>query len=310
MKWLLASIVIVFALIIPTIASADDGKEDTNGVMLRVTGDVTVAKGETIGAIVVIDGNATIDGTVTDSLTVIKGTAVVSGTVHSDLTVISGTLELRSGAHVDSVNLISSDFIRADGVTITGPIDQRDGIEVPAGFLAALSVYFWVAMTLTVIVAGLTFAAIGGRQLNEASRLFTGEPSNTLIGAVSFWVIAPLLAVAAILTLVGIPLGLGMLVIVLPIAWFLGYIVAGAWLGKLILHRGDDTGRPFAAVTLGIVLLQLSVIIPIVGALIALLAGVWGAGALAYMAYRAAGGKDFGSSNGTPVIAATPSPAV
>ena len=310
MKWLLASIVIVFALLIPATASADDGKQEDNGLMMRITGDVTIARDQTVGAVVVIDGTATIDGTVTDSLVVINGTAIVNGTVQDDITVISGTLDLRSGAHVASVNLISSDLIRADGVTVAGAIDQRDGIEVPAGLLAALSIYVWVAMTLAVVVAGLAFAAIGGRQLNEASRLFTGEPSATLIGAVSFWVIAPLLAFAAILTLVGIPLGLAVLVFVLPVAWFLGFIVAGAALGKLILHRGDDTGRPFAAVTLGIVLLQLGVIIPIVGALVALLAGVWGAGALAYMAYRAAGGKGFGSSNGTPVIAATPSPAV
>ena len=80
MKWFLASLFIVFALLLPAIASADDGKED-NGLTLRVTGDVTVAKGETVGAVVVIDGNATIDGTVTDSLTVINGTAIVTGTV-------------------------------------------------------------------------------------------------------------------------------------------------------------------------------------------------------------------------------------
>jgi cytoskeletal protein CcmA (bactofilin family) len=309
MKWLLASVFIVFALLLPATASADDGKED-NGLTLRITGDVTIARDQTVGAVVVIDGTATIDGTVTNSLVVINGTAIINGTVQDDVTVISGTLDLRSGAHVEGLHLFDSQLIRADGVIVSGAIEQSDGIEVPAGFLAALSIYFWVAMTLTLVVAGLAFAAIGGRQLNEASRLFTGEPTNTLIGAVSFWVIAPLLAVAAILTLVGIPLGLGMLVIVLPAAWFLGYIVAGAWLGKLILHRGDDTGRPFAAVTLGIVLLQLSVIVPIVGGLVALLAGVWGAGTLAYMAYRAAGGKGFSSSNGTPVITANPSPAV
>ena len=53
---------------------------------------------------------------------------------------------------------------------VTGAIEQRDGIEIPSGVLAALSIYFWLAMTLTVIVAGLVFAAIGSRQLNEAAR--------------------------------------------------------------------------------------------------------------------------------------------
>src|SRR5436190_16851714 len=93
MKWFLASLLIVFALVLPATASADDGKEE-KGLMLRVTGDVTIAKDQTVGAVVVIDGTATIDGTVTDSLTVINGTAIINGTVREDVTVIAGTLDL------------------------------------------------------------------------------------------------------------------------------------------------------------------------------------------------------------------------
>lgn len=306
MKWLLASVFIVFALLLPATASADEGKED-KGLTLRITGDVTIAKGETVGAVVVIDGTATIDGTVTDTLFVINGTAIINGTVQNDVTVISGTLDLRNGANVKSVNLFDSDLIRADGVTVTGAIDQRDGFEVPSGVLAALSIYFWIAMTLTIVVAGLAFAAIGGRQLNEAAHVFTGEPSNTLIGTIAFWVAVPVLAVVAIMTVVGIPLGLAVLLVLLPSVWFAGYIVAGAALGKLILHRGDNSGRPMAATTLGLVLLQLAVIVPVVGVLVAMLAGTWGAGALAFMAYRAAGGKGFGSATPQPPVTSTPS---
>jgi hypothetical protein len=309
MKWLLASMLIVFALLLPATASADDGKED-RGLMLRITGDVTIARDQTVGAVVVIDGTATIHGTVTDTLFVINGTAVINGTVKDDITVISGTLDLRSGAQVEHINLIDSDLVRADGVIVTGAIDQRDGVEIPAGVLAALSVYFWVAMTLAVVVAGLAFAAIGGRQLNDAARVATGQPSNALIGTIAFWVAVPVLAVVSILTVVGIPLGVGVLVFVLPAVWFLGYIVAGAAVGKLILHRGDNPGRPLAATTLGLVLLQLGLIVPVVGGIIALLAGVWGAGTLAYLAYRAAGGTGFSPEGPARVATSTPSPAM
>jgi cytoskeletal protein CcmA (bactofilin family) len=309
MKWLLASVFIVFALLLPATASADDGRDD-KGFTLRITGDVTVAKGETVGAVVVIDGTATIDGTVTDTLFVINGTAIINGTVQNDVTVISGTLDLRSGARVESVNLFDSNLIRADGVTVTGAIEQSDGFEVPAGVLAALSVYFWVAMTLAVVVAGIVFAAIGGRQLNEATRVFTGQPSNALIGTIAFWVVVPTLAVITMLTLVGIPLGIGVLLFVLPAFWFLGYIVAGAAVGKLILHRSDNPGRPLAATALGLVLLQLGLIVPVVGGIVAFLAGIWGAGALAFIAYRAAGGKGFSPEGPAPVATQTPSPAM
>lgn len=310
MKWLLASLLVVAALVLPATASADDGKNDTNGFTLRVTGDLHIPPSEIVGAVVVIDGNVTVDGTVTDSLTVISGNAIINGTVKGDTTVISGTLDLRSGAQLEGINLIDSDFLRADGVTVVGAIDQRDGFEIPAGVLAALSVYFWVAMTFTVVVSGLVFATIGGRQLNEAVRVSTAQPSNTLIGTVAFWLVVPALAVGAMLTLVGIPLGLGVLLFVLPAVWFLGYIVAGSAIGKLVLHRSHNTGRPFAATVLGLVLLQLGLIVPVIGGIVALLAGVWGAGALAYLAYRAAGGSSFSPEGPAPVATQTPSPAV
>jgi hypothetical protein len=93
--------------------------------------------------------------------------------------------------------------------------------------------------------------------------------------------------------------------------WFFGYIVAGAALGKLILHRGDNAGRPFVATTLGLVLLQLGLIVPVIGGIVAMVAGAWGAGTLTYLAYRAAGGKGFSPEGpSAPVATQTPSPAM
>ena len=293
MKWFLASCLVVLALLLPATASADDGREG-EGLILRVTGDITVAKDQTVGSLVVIDGNATVDGTVKDSLTVISGTAVVNGLVGKDVIVVSGTLDLRTGSEVRDIHLIKSNLLRADGVSVTGKITDRDGFEVPSGFMAALSIYFWVALTVAAIVAGVVFAAVGGRQLNEAAHAMTEEPANSFVGAVCLWIGVPLLAVLAMLTVIGIPLGLGILLIVLPALWFLGYIVAGARLGQLILSRNEGNGRPIAATTLGIVLLQVGVLLPVAGALVAFVAGTWGAGALAFTAYRAAGGKGFG----------------
>ena len=148
----------------------------------------------------------------------------------------------------------------------------------------------------------------GDRQLNEAARVMTGEPSNSFIGGVFLWIVLPIIAVLAMLTLIGLPLGLGLLLMVLPAMWFFGYIVAGARLGTLILHRDDAAQRrPLAATALGLVLLQLSLIIPVVGGLIVMLAGAWGAGTLTYMAYRAAGGKGFSPEAPQPPLPSTPS---
>src|SRR5687767_4465317 len=67
---------------------------DREGVTLRIRGDITIGEGEIEGVVVVIDGNATVDGTVTEALIVIKGNATVRGRVDGRIVVIDGTLRL------------------------------------------------------------------------------------------------------------------------------------------------------------------------------------------------------------------------
>jgi hypothetical protein len=146
-------------------------------------------------------------------------------------------------------------------------------------------------MTVSVILAGLVFAAFGGRQLTVAARNMT-DAVGSVLGAVFVWIAVPFLAVLAIMTLVGLPFGIGLLVFLLPALWFLGYIVAGARLGGWLvgLAGGETGGRPYLAVALGLLILQLIVLLPVVGGIVVALAGAWGAGALAITIFRGAGG--------------------
>ena len=283
--------------LIPLVASADDGSDD-KGLLLRIRGDVQVPRGETVGTLIAIDGDATIDGTVKNAVLVINGTAIVRGIVEGNLTVISGEVDLQAGGKVKDVTAVRSKVVRDSGATVTGKIRERERAGIAPGVIALFSIFFWVGMTIAVLAAGFIFAAVGGRQLTGAARAMTRDPLNSFLGVVFVWIGLPLLAVLAMVTVVGLPLGLGALVFLMPALWFLGYVVAGAGLGGLLtgLIKSDDEGHPFLATFLGLLALQLLVLVPVVGALLALLAGAWGAGALASTAYKAAGGKGVSSS--------------
>jgi cytoskeletal protein CcmA (bactofilin family) len=276
----------------PTVAHAQG---DDDSFILRVNGDVEVATGETVGTVIVVDGNVTVDGTISDSLVVIDGTAAVNGRVEGDITVISGDLDLRSGSTVNNVHLIRSDLLQADGATITGEVNERENFFF-RGAWAVFSILAWLAFTIAVVVAGLVFAAVGGRQLRTASLSLTEEPGNSILASVILWVAVPLAAGLIIATLVGIPLGIGVLLFLLPAMWFLGYIAAGTRLGMMI--AGRDAEHPYAAAAAGLLILQLLLIIPVLGALVVGVAGLWGAGAVALVAWRAA--------RGTPAAPAQP----
>ena len=59
----------------------------------------------------------------------------------------------------------------------------------------------------------------------------------------------------AIVTVVGVPLGLGILALVLPALLVAGYLVAGIWIGDMILVRtspGVVRERPYLAALIGV----------------------------------------------------------
>lgn len=286
----LLSLIAVLVALIPGSALAEDEDNRDNGdVTIRIDGDFHLAQGEIVGTAIVIHGDATIDGFVRDALVVVDGAATVNGTVGESITIISGDLALGPRARVNDVLLIRSDLARDPGATVTGDITRRSRILFP-GAAVVFGILAWVGITVMMLLAGLLFAAVGGGQLTRAAQAMTASPGQTILGAVVVVVGIPMAAVAAIITLLGLVAGLAMLFFLLPALLFLGYVVAGAFLGGLLtrgLGRQGGTSHPYLEVVAGLALLQVAMLIPGFGALAGGLLSLWGAGGLAYLAWLA-----------------------
>jgi cytoskeletal protein CcmA (bactofilin family) len=290
MRKLLVAIGVGIALaLLPAVVSA---QEEADDVLIRIRSGVHVPRGESVGTVIVIDGGAQIDGTVHNSVLVVRGDVVISGTVEGNVTVINGSLRLTSGSRIENAYLFRSDLERASGSTVSGELRERERVFF-RGFSAIASFLIWLAMTIAILVAGLVFAAIGGRQLRGSSNALTEKPGQSILAALILWIAVPVLAVVAMISLIGIPLGIGLLVFLLPALWFLGYIVVGTRIGTLVLGttgRGQ-TGHPYLAVLIGVLTLQLVALLPVLGWFVLFLAGLWGAGGLAYFAFRGIRGE-------------------
>jgi hypothetical protein len=81
--------------------------------------DVTVKAGEVVRELVVIGGNATVDGTVEGDLVVISGSATVNGRVKRDSVTILGSLTLGPQAHISH-----------DAVVVGGPLNADPGATI------------------------------------------------------------------------------------------------------------------------------------------------------------------------------------
>ncbi|HEY8447817.1 MAG TPA: hypothetical protein VIL01_11995 [Thermomicrobiales bacterium] len=280
--------VLLTLLLVPVTALAAETTSD-DGVIVKIGGTATVGPNERVDSVIVIDGDAIVDGVVTSTLWVIDGTATVNGRVNDDVMVISGTLDLASTARVNNVTLIRSELNRAPGATITGELNEHSALVNFGWGESLFSAAAWLGTTISLVLIGLVFAAVAGAQVMSAGTLLTGKPGPTAVMAILLGIGLPILAVAAALTIIGIPLAI-LIAFAIPALWFIGYVVVGTRIGVAIaraFNASYQPERPYLAATIGIVALQVVGTVPFVGGAVVGLAGMAGAGALAYLAYQA-----------------------
>lgn len=286
---LIASLVFIAALAAPVALAAEETLPHSGRVLMAFGGDIAVPAGEQADVVFVANGDADIAGTV-NTLTVIEGSATVHGATVEDVIVISGTLTLQEGSEVlGDVRSIESTVTQADGVVIGGDIKGIDAELLAVGaFLAPAMILFAVGMALATVVAGLLLAAVGARQVRAAERVIAGEPLKAFGVGLLGVIVIPILAILAIVTIVGAPLGLGVLLGFLPLLAFVGFLVAGIFLGEEVLgtRKEPAAGHPYAGALLGILVLQVIGIVPFVGGLVTGVASLLGFGAILILAWR------------------------
>jgi hypothetical protein len=305
MKRHLIMLMAIFVALVPAAASAQGpDRDEPYDITVRVNGPVSVGAGETAQGVVVINDDATIDGTV-DTLVVINGNARIAGTVQESVVMVNGTVTLLDGARVENdVLLYRGTAVQEAGATVVGGIhNEWGGFNITRGLWFG----FWLSMTVAVVAAGLLFAAVGGRQLRGAAAAVTEQIGPSLLTALILWIGVPILAVLVMITVIGIPLGLGILLLLLPALWFLGYLVAGAALGRTILGaRYAASDHPYLPVFVGLLIFQLVSLIPFLGGTVAFIAGLVGAGALVYRAWTAFRGTTIERPSTTPALSDAP----
>lgn len=291
------------ALLPITAFAAGESDKDNGGFVFRANGDYHLSPGDGVNNVIVASGNAFIDGTVHTNLIVMGGDATVTGVVIGELTVIRGTLTLGATANVNRVTLVRSELVRDNAATVRGDINRTANVAV-RGWGVFFGIVVLVGMSVAVLASGLVFAGVGGRQLTTTAESMGAHPGQTILAGVITAIGLPILGVVLLVTLVGIPLGLGVMFMLLPALAFLGYLVAGAWIGLLILNRGKQApAHPYREVLLGLLLLQIAFALPGLGFIAFPLLSLWGTGAIAYRVWSGLRGT-------APTPAATPPAAV
>ena len=280
----LAAVVLVLALGAPVLA-ADGDLTPTGRVLIGIGGDVSLPAGEEADAVIVVGGHATVAGE-THNVVVIDGMAAITGTTIENLIVVRGSAEVVDTSVIYDIRTLDAQ-VEQINVDLGGSVKGLDAELIGLGWIVGTAlVLIWIGVGLATIVAGLLLAGLAARQVRAAGQLITRQPGRTAVAGLLALIVPPIVAVLAMITIVGIPVGFSLLVFVWPTLAFIGYLVAAIWLGEWVLTRMRGTPveaeRPYIAAVIGLLITFVLGFVPLLTAVISF----FGLGAVVLAAWR------------------------
>jgi hypothetical protein len=285
---LLGVVAVTLMLFAPAVAAAQPGDLPHSGrVLVSVQGDVTLPAGEQADVVVVVQGNATVGGTV-NMLVVVEGNATLNGATVENMVIVSGHAALGPGTTVlGDVRTLNATVDQQAGAVVQGSIHGVErGLAQFGWWLGPALLLFFLGFVLATIVAGLALVAVGTRQVRMAAELVRTQPAATVLWGLGAIFIPPILAVLLFITVIGVPLGLGILLFAWPLLAYIGYLFAGVMLGDWLVTRmrapAPPVGRPYVGAVIGLLLVQILGIFPPIAFIVSFV----GVGAVLQLAWR------------------------
>jgi hypothetical protein len=317
---------IVGLFMVSTAAAQHVEIDDPDGQsVLRIGQNYTLKQGDSVHQVVVIFGDALIEGTVRDNIVVVLGSVTIARTavIDGSFAVVAGTANIQPGAQV------RRDLVVAAG-TLNAPRDFRSGGQhvvigttgigdrlrglVPwltEGLLIGRLIvprldWVWVVLAL-VFLMSIALCLVFMDSVRVCADTIARRPLGTfLMGLLTLLLIGPvsIILVASVIGLAVLPFFLCALVI----AWIIGKVAVKVRIGDSIVgHHGiasrSDSVRSFV---IGFVVVGLAYMVPVLGIIVWALIGVSGLGA-ATMAFTGAYRREKRSAS-PPVPPPPPAP--
>jgi hypothetical protein len=290
---LTGALLIAFLVLAPAVLAADP-LTHTGRVLVSTEGDITLPAGEHADVVVVVNGAATIAGEV-NTLVVVDGSATLLGARTETIVAVRSPIEVGQDSVVlGEVMTFESVVHQTGNAEVTGGVTDMASALVGFGVaIASALLLLWIGFGIAVIVAGLLLAGLAARQVRAIEAVISGEPVMALGAGILGLFAFPIIGIALIATLVGAPLGLAVLLEIWPSVAFIGYLVAGIWIGDWVLRRTSPERvreRPYLASFIGLLFLGLIGLVPVLG-IVSAIASLFGFGAVIVIGFRTLRGR-------------------
>ena len=270
-----ATLLAVMALVTPAVASAASAAAETGAAIVVVSGDVTVARGETVDGVYVADGDARIAGEVDGDVIVLSGDVLVSGRIDGDLFTAGGTARLLPSAEVTGDVGYGDERPRvALDARVHGDVTKQDWPDIGGVFSGIGGFVIWLAVTLSLLALGALLLLIAPRAADSLYARSRERLGPTIAIGFAILIVLPVIAFIAAITLVGLPLAFGIGLALLPLG-AVAYLASAYALGRRMVEPPRHRMLSFLA---GLGALRVAAYVPILGTVVGIAALVFGLG--------------------------------
>jgi hypothetical protein len=278
-----AAIAALLSALLALLLAAGSASAATDHVV--ITGGAVVPAGQTVGDIVVLDGTVRIAGRATGDVVSVSGPVRVTGRVDGDLITVSDRAFLGPTARVGGdLRYGDAPPVLAPGASVGGTLSNENWADAANGWGWVSAFAWWLAVSVSTLIVGALLVWLAPGALYAAGRAVREHLGATVGWGVAIAVGVPLLAVLALVTLVGIPFGVALLLAAIPVL-LIAYATTAWIVGRRVLSNRSTS--PWAALLAGWAILRVLALIPVVGGLVGLAATVVGLGALAVALWQA-----------------------
>lgn len=287
---------LLLALAAPAAAASSEPQDQ-----IVLSGTVDVPRGQEVGEVVVLHGTVSVEGVVRGDVVVLDGRISVTGQVSGAVVAISGPVSIGPDAQIGGDVIVRDTLTVKEGATIGGQVRRGTAFTFRTPIRAVGRFASWLAVATSTLILGLLLVLLAPRATDAVASVSSGSPWVCLGWGAAAFVGIPVVAVLSVVSLLGLPFGIALLLSLL-LLYFVGYAWSVWALGRLLWKPPRSRALAFL---FGWLIVSAVAAIPVVGGIVWVAGSVFGLGAMSVATWRArgSGGKHRG---GKPMAAPEP----
>ena len=250
-----------------------------------LSGRVNVPRGTTVGEVVVFRGRVQVAGVVRGDVVVLDGPISVSGQVSGSVVAIDGNIVLTDTAQVAGDVLAGGTVTQGAGAQVAGDARERVRFTLRAPLDAVARLLSWLAVSVSALLLGLLLIFLAPRGADRVWAAASSSPWASVGWGLVLAIGVPMVSLALLVSLVGLPLGLAVL-LALSLLYLVGFTWSALAMGRLLVKPPRASALAFL---LGWAILRVIGLIPVASGVTVGLAAIFGIGAMTVATWRVRG---------------------